>query len=84
MEMDNHTICGKDALGFMWIKGMKKTILLNITAADPEKNEEDYAELVQYLHSKSLSLIMTNDADDQCKVLQILCAHYHEKASLVY
>ena len=43
---------------------------------DEDKNEEAYAELIQCLDKKSLSLIMRDAADDGRKSLTILRDHY--------
>ena len=43
---------------------------------DEEKNAEAYAELIQFLDDKSLSLVMRDAADDGRKALQILREHY--------
>ncbi|KAJ7986680.1 hypothetical protein DPEC_G00342410 [Dallia pectoralis] len=43
---------------------------------DPEKNEDAYAELIQLLDDKSLSLVMRDAADDGRKALKILREHY--------
>ncbi|PIK36609.1 hypothetical protein BSL78_26554 [Apostichopus japonicus] len=40
------------------------------------KNEECYAELIQFLDDKSLSLVMRDAADDGRKALKILREHY--------
>ena len=44
--------------------------------ADQGKNELAYAELIQFLDDKSLSLVMRDAADNGRKALQILRAHY--------
>ena len=43
---------------------------------DEAKNEECYAELIQFLDDKSLSLVMRDAADDGRKALKILREHY--------
>ncbi|KAJ7985239.1 hypothetical protein DPEC_G00350020 [Dallia pectoralis] len=48
-------------------------------AEDEEKNREAYAELVQCLDNKSLSLIMRDAKGDGRKALEILRAHYEGK-----
>lgn len=53
-----------------------KDIILSTTDTDKEKNEECYAELVQFLDDKSLSLVMREAADDGRKALQIPQNHY--------
>ena len=63
-------------LGHMRMLGLKDTILSTDDDPDPEKNEECYAELIQFLDDKSLSLVMREAADDGSKALQILRSHY--------
>ena len=46
------------------------------TEVDVDKNAEAFAELIQFLDDKSLSLIMRDAADDGKKALQILRQHY--------
>lgn len=46
---------------------------------DAERNEEVYAELIQLLDDKSLSLVMRDAVDDGRKGLQILRDHYAGK-----
>ena len=48
-------------------------------AEDEEKNGEAYAELVQCLDNKSLSLVMRDAKRDGRKALNILRAHYAGK-----
>ena len=62
-------------LGHMRMLGLKDTIL-STDDPDQEKNEECYAELIQFLDDKSLSLVMREAADDGSKALQILRSHY--------
>ncbi|KAK3708227.1 hypothetical protein RRG08_023636 [Elysia crispata] len=64
-------------LGYMRLQKLKD----NIDAGedvdiDEEKNAEAYAELIQFLDDKSLSLVMRDSADDGRKALQILREHY--------
>ncbi|KAL6466287.1 hypothetical protein MHYP_G00264200 [Metynnis hypsauchen] len=56
--------------------GLKDTILSKEENVDKEKNEECYAELIQFLDDKSLSLVMHEATDDGRKALQILQGHY--------
>ena len=56
-------------LGHMGMLGLKDTIL-STDDPDPEKNEECYAELIQYLDDQSLS-VMREAADDGSKALPI-------------
>ncbi|XP_076741663.1 uncharacterized protein LOC143419316 [Maylandia zebra] len=65
-------------LGHMRIIGLKDTIL-SVTNPDAEKNAECYAELIQFLDDKSLSLVMRDAADDGRKALRILRDHYDSK-----
>ena len=66
----------------MRLQGLKRT-LLNEPAdddeEDAEKNEEAYAELIQVLDDKSLSLIMHDATDNGRKALQILKDYYSGK-----
>lgn len=55
--------------------GLKETILSD-DDPDPEKNEECYAELIQFLDDESLSLVTREAADDGRKALQMLRDHY--------
>jgi len=72
-------------LGHLRLLGLKDTILSEPPARgeeeeDPaDKNEEAYAELIQYLDDKSLSLVMRDAADDGRKALQILRGYYAGK-----
>lgn len=56
--------------------GLKDTILSKEENVDSEKNEECYAELIQFLDDKSLSLVMHDATDDGRKALQILQDYY--------
>ena len=56
------------------------TVTVQPTAAnDAEKNAEVYAELIQYIDDRSLSLVLRDAADDGRKALQILREHYMGK-----
>lgn len=65
--------------------GLKKTILHEPDEGedgaekDAEKNEEAYAELIQLLDDKSLSVVMRDAADDGRRALLILRDHYAGK-----
>lgn len=59
----------------MKILGLKD-IILSTNDPDAEKNAECYAELVQFLDDRSLSLVMREAADDGRKALEILRSHY--------
>ena len=67
-------------LGYLKLRKLKDTILLPLSAAKPEgfdfKNEEVFAELIQFLDDRSLSLVMRDAADDGRKALKILRDHY--------
>ena len=64
-------------LGYMRLRKLKDSITaaddVDITAA---KNEETFAELIQFLDDKSLALVMRDARDDGRKALKILRAHY--------
>ena len=64
-------------LGYMRLQKLNDTITTaeyeDINAA---KNEEAFAELIQFLDDKSLSLVMRDAQDDGRKALKILRAHY--------
>ena len=64
-------------LGYMRLRKLKDSITaaddVEITAA---KNEEAFAELIQFLDDKSLALVMRDARDDGRKALKILRAHY--------
>ena len=64
-------------LGYLKLRKLKATILAPENEEfDEDKNEEAYAELIQCLDEKSLSLIMRDAADDGRKALTILWDHY--------
>ncbi|KAJ8391909.1 hypothetical protein AAFF_G00083800 [Aldrovandia affinis] len=70
-------------MGHLRLQKLKNTILEEPTsddarelAADEEKNAEAYAELIQFLDDKSLSLVMREAADDVPKALKILRDYY--------
>ena len=62
-------------LAHLSLRKLKKTIL-GQGHIDPSKNEQAYSEMVQFLDSRSLSLIMRDAPDDGYKALQILREHY--------
>ncbi|XP_054886604.1 uncharacterized protein LOC129360480 [Poeciliopsis prolifica] len=71
-------------LGHLRLQGLKQTILTCSSDDDDEeedakKNAEAYAELIQFLDDKSLSLIMHDAADNGRAALGILRAHYAGK-----
>ena len=61
-------------LGHLRLMGLKEAIVSTEENVDEEKNEECYAELIQFLDDKSLSLVM-REATER-KALQILQSHY--------
>ena len=69
-------------LGYLKLCKLKATILNKETDSSKlptdfaEKNEECYAELIQFLDETSLSLVMNDAADDGRKALQILRSFY--------
>ena len=66
--------------GHSQLLSLKDAILgINFTGENNERNEEAYAELVQFLDDKNLSLIMREAANKRRKGLNILCRHYAGK-----
>lgn len=67
-------------LGYMKLRKLKETILLPDHEDEPEdfysKNEEAFAELIQFLDDRSLSLVMRDAVDDGREALKILRSHY--------
>jgi len=64
-------------LGYMRLQKLKDVIApAQEGEVNAEKNEEAFAELIQFLDDKSLSLVMRDARDDGRKALQILRAHY--------
>lgn len=67
-------------LGYMKLRKLKDTILLADNTGEPDdfysKNEEAFAELIQFLDDRSLSLIMRDAVDDGREALKILREHY--------
>ena len=60
-------------LGHLRSLGLKDAILgANLTREDNERNEEAYAELVQFLEDKSLLSMIKEAADNGRKALNIL------------
>lgn len=73
-------------MGHLRLQGLKDTILTEPTTEEAEellddagKNAEAYAELIQFLDDKSLSLVMREAADDGQGALQILRDYYQGK-----
>ena len=64
-------------LGYLTLQKLKDTILPPPdTEVDGTKNAEAFAELIQFLDDKSLSLVMRDAKDDGKKALEILRQHY--------
>ena len=74
-------------LGYLRLKKLAETILMPLapdaseeaTAADSVKNADAFAELIQYLDDRSLSLVIRDAANDGRKALGILREHYLSK-----
>ena len=73
-------------MGHLRLQGLKETILTvpetddeDALLADAAKNEEAYAELIQFLDDKSLSLVMREAPDDGRAALLILQDYYAGK-----
>lgn len=83
----NHELWETKFLGHLRLQKLKDTILNrpadgaeeNALAEDAAKNEEAYAELIQFLDDKSLSLVMREAADDGRGALRILRDYYAGK-----
>ena len=58
-------------LGYMKLRDLKTTILAD-GDVDASKNKEAFAELIQFLHEQSLSLIMRDAVDNGREALKIL------------
>ena len=58
-------------LGYMRLQKLKDTILPSETPPDVGKNEEAFAELIQFLDDRSLSLVMRDAVDDGRKALAL-------------
>ena len=63
-------------LGYMRLQKLKDIILSEEEDVDQEKNEEAFAELIQFLDDRSLSLMMRDAVDDGRAALKILREHY--------
>ena len=67
-------------LGYMRLQKLKNVILAPMSEdVDADKNEEAFAELIQFLDDKSLSLVMRDAVDDGRAALNILRSHYAGK-----
>ena len=65
-------------LGYMRLQKLKDVLVSESwdEEANASKNEEAFAELIQFLDDKSLALVMRDAIDDGRRALQILRAHY--------
>jgi len=63
-------------LGYMRLRKLKDTILPDEDEPDSAKNEEAFAELIQILDDRSLSLVMRDAVDNGRRALEILRNHY--------
>ena len=83
----NYELWETKFLGHLLLQKLKDTILnqpadgaeKNALAEDAAKNAEAYAELIQFLDDKSLSLVMREAADDGRGALKILRDYYAGK-----
>ena len=78
----NYELWETKFLGHLRLQGLKDTILNEPdeeTDEDTSSNAEAYAELIQFLDDKSLSLVMREAADDGRAALQILRDYYAGK-----
>ena len=75
-DENNYELWEAKFLGHLRMLKLKDTILPSQDEPNRAKNEECYAELIQLLDDKSLSLVMRDAADDGRKALQILRDHY--------
>ncbi len=81
----NYELWETKFLGHMRLQGLKDTVISEPPTRGDEdeeaanRNEEAYAELIQYLDDKSLSLVMRDAVDDGRKALRILRAYYAGK-----
>ena len=63
-------------LGYMKLRKLKDVLVSEDDEVDEEKNETAFAELIQFLDERSLSLVMRDARDDGRKAFQILRDHY--------
>lgn len=81
----NYELWETKFLGHLRLLGLKDAILLEPGELEEdedyheEKNEEAYAELIQVLDDRSLSLVMREATDNGRKALKILREHYAGK-----
>ena len=85
-DENNYELWETKFLGHMRLQGLKETILTVPTTQDADELEEDeknnenaYAELIQFLDDKSLSLVMREAPDDGRAALKILRGYYAGK-----
>ena len=76
-----------EILGYLRLRGLKETVLNPPVNNDSsrEKDENAYAELIQFLDDRSLRLVMSEAADNGYRALQILLEHYsgHSKPKII-
>lgn len=81
----NYELWETKFLGYLRLLGLKAAILDEPGESEEEdkdldeKNEVAYAELIQVLDDRSLSLVMRDARDDRRKALEILREHYAGK-----
>ena len=64
-------------LAYLHLKKLKKTVLAEGNIGEQNaKNEEAFAEIIQFLDNRSLALVMRDAKDNGKKALQILRQHY--------
>ena len=63
---------------------LKTTMLPSENPPEEAKNEECYAELIQFLDDKNLSLVMRDTADGGRKALKILREHYASQSNALH
>ena len=81
-DENNYELWETKFLGHLRLQGLKETILTEPETEDEDdvaKNEEAYAELIQFLDDKSLSLVMREAPDDGRAALRILRDYYQGK-----
>ena len=79
-DEEKYELWEKRFLGHLLLRGLKKTILNQPEMGeDKEKNALAYAELIQVLDDKSVSLVMREAADDGRRALIILREYYAGK-----
>ena len=84
-EEERYEIWETKFLGNLRSIGLKDAILgVDPTGKDEDnaRNEEAYAELIQFFDDKSLSLIMKEAIDNRTTALNILCGHHAGQGKL--